>query len=90
MNLPDWLDGDRGRLTALAEHFGLTLSAVSQWRTNGVPSTRMKAVRDFTDGAVTLDDMLPDPTWPHPDGRPCIDVAAPANQRAPSASETPA
>lgn len=21
---------------------------------------------------------VPDPDWPHPDGRPCIDVAAPA------------
>lgn len=62
----------------MAEHFGLTQSAVSQWRTNGVPPARMKAVRDFTGGAVTLDEMLPDPAWPHPGGRPCIDVAAPA------------
>lgn len=76
MKLSDWLDADRGRLTALAAHFSLTQSAVSQWRQNGVPPGRMKAVRDFTGGAVTLDDMLPDPTWPHPQGRPCIDVAA--------------
>ena len=61
MNFPNWLDADRGRLTALAAHFGLTQSAVSQWRTNGVPPQRMKAVRDFTGGAVTLDDMLPEP-----------------------------
>lgn len=82
MNLTQWLDADggRGRLTALAEHFGLTQSAVSQWRTNGVPPARMKAVRDFTGGAVTLDEMLPEPTWPHPQGRPLIDVAAPAVQ----------
>jgi DNA-binding transcriptional regulator YdaS (Cro superfamily) len=78
MNFPSWLDADRGRLTAVAAHFGLSQSAVSQWRTNGVPPGRMKAVRDFTDGAVTLDEMLP--TWPHPDGRPCIDVAAPVQQ----------
>jgi DNA-binding transcriptional regulator YdaS (Cro superfamily) len=44
----------------LAQHFGLTQSAVSQWRTNGVPPHRMKAVRDYTGGAVTLDEMLPD------------------------------
>lgn len=62
---------------ALTQHFGLTPSAVSQWRSNGVPSGRMKAVREFTNGAVTLDDMLPDPAWPHAGGRPCIDVAAP-------------
>ena len=78
MNLISWLDADRGRLTALAWHFGLTQSAVSQWRSNGVPYQRMKAVRDYTAGAVTLEEMLPDPAWPHPDGRPCLDVAGPA------------
>jgi len=60
MKLTTWLDSDRGRLTALAAHFGLTQSAVSQWRTNGVPPARMKAVRDFTANEVTLDEMLPD------------------------------
>lgn len=59
MTFSDWLDADRGRLTALAAQFGLTQSAVSQWRVNGVPRARMKAVRDFTDGAVSLDEMLP-------------------------------
>ncbi|WP_034930830.1 YdaS family helix-turn-helix protein [Candidatus Accumulibacter vicinus] len=67
MDISTWLDADRGRLTALAAHFGLTQSAVSQWRANGVPPARMKAVREFTGGAVTLDDMLP--AWPQPDGR---------------------
>lgn len=74
MNLNDWLDGDRGRLTALAQHFELTQSAVSQWRVNGVPPGRMKAVRDFTGGAVTLEEMLPDPVWPHSAGQPGADV----------------
>jgi DNA-binding transcriptional regulator YdaS (Cro superfamily) len=60
MILSEWLDADRGRLTALAAHFGLTQSAVSQWRANGVPLHRMKAVRDFTAGAVSLDEMVPD------------------------------
>lgn len=66
MKLSTWLDAERGRLTALADHFFLTQSAVSQWRGNGVPSARMKAVRDFTGGAVSLDEMLPDPDWPYP------------------------
>ena len=70
MNLIQWLDAEKGRLTALAAHFGLTQGAVSQWRANGVPPQRMKAVREFTQGAVTLEEMLPD--WPSP----CIDVAA--------------
>lgn len=67
MTLSEWLDADRGRLTALAAHFNLTQSAVSQWRSNGVPPRRMKAVRDFTGGAVSLDDMLEaDPPAPAP------------------------
>lgn len=59
MDISSWLDGERGRLKALAAHFGLTQSAVSQWRASGVPVGRMRAVRDFTAGAVTLEDMLP-------------------------------
>jgi hypothetical protein len=27
-------------------------------------------------------DRQPDPAWPHPEGRPCIDVAAPVRQEA--------
>jgi len=61
MTFSDWLKAETGRAAALAAHFGVTPSAVSQWRVNGVPTANMKAVRDFTDGAVTLDDMLPDP-----------------------------
>lgn len=63
MNLIEWLDADdgRGRLTALAAHFGLTQGAVSQWRGNGVPLNRMRAVREFTGGAVTLEEMIPAP-----------------------------
>jgi DNA-binding transcriptional regulator YdaS (Cro superfamily) len=60
MNLNDWLDLELGRSVALAQHFGLTRSAISQWRTNGVPPSRMKAVRDFTNGEVTLEEMVPD------------------------------
>ena len=58
MKLTDWLDADRGRLTALAAHFALSPSAVSQWRAEGVPVRRMRAVRDFTAGEVTLDEMV--------------------------------
>lgn len=82
MTLIEWLDAGRGRSTALATHFALTQSAVSQWRTNGVPLGRMKAVREYTRGAVTLDEMLPDSTWRHPAGRPAVDVAAPEKEAA--------
>lgn len=60
MNLNQWLDGEAGRTTKLASHFGRTLSAITQWRTNGVPVRHMKAVRDFTVGEVTLEEMVPD------------------------------
>lgn len=62
MNLNQWLDGEVGRSARLAELFGVTAAAVTQWRTNGVPTGRMKAVRDFTAGEVTLDEMIPEPT----------------------------
>ena len=61
MDLATWLDAERGRSTRIASHFGLTLPAITQWRTNGVPVNRMKAVRDFTDGEVTLEEMVPAP-----------------------------
>lgn len=55
-----WLDGEDGRAKKLATHFKRTLSAISQWRTTGVPVHHMKAVRDFTGGEVTLEEMVPD------------------------------
>lgn len=58
MRFNDWIEAERGRLTRVAEHFGVTPSAVSQWLSNGVPSDRMLAVRALTDGDVTLDEML--------------------------------
>ncbi len=60
MNLQTWLDDAVGRNAQMAQHFGVTPGAISQWRNNGVPHKRMKAVRSFTGGAVSLDDMLPD------------------------------
>ena len=59
MNLSTWLEAEKGRSVALATHLGVTRSAVSQWKTNGVPVNHMKAVRDFTRKAVTLDEMVP-------------------------------
>jgi DNA-binding transcriptional regulator YdaS (Cro superfamily) len=61
MKLDQWLDAERGRMSLMAVHFGVTTSAISQWR-SGVPPSKMKAVRAFTKGAVTLDDMVPDAT----------------------------
>lgn len=59
MNLITWLEAEKGRSAALAAHFGKTPAAISQWKSNGVPLERMKAVRDFTGGEVTLEEMVP-------------------------------
>lgn len=59
MKLNEWLAAEIGRTKALADHFGLTPSAVSQWKDNGIPPRRMLAIRDFTDGAVSVEEMLP-------------------------------
>lgn len=48
-------------MTAMAKHFGVSKPAIFGWKVHGVPPNRMKAVRDFTKGAVTLEDMVPEP-----------------------------
>jgi DNA-binding transcriptional regulator YdaS (Cro superfamily) len=60
MNLTDWLAAEKGRASALAQHFDVTPAAVSQWKQNGVPVKLMKSVRDFTGGTVTLEEMVPE------------------------------
>lgn len=61
MDITTWLEAEAGRSVAMAAHFGVSKSAVSQWKSNGVPRALMKSVRDFTGGAVTLDEMVPEP-----------------------------
>ena len=53
-----------GRNARMVKHFGLTPGAITQWRSNGVPPQRMKAVRTFAAGDVSLEDMLPDAVVP--------------------------
>ena len=68
MNLKTWLDIEVGRNARMAKHFGLTPGAITQWRSNGVPLARIKAVHAFTAGQVALEEMLPDevPVLFHP------------------------
>ena len=65
MQLKQWLDSERGRYGALASHLGVTLSRVSQIARDGVPKAYLLKVRDFTGGAVSIEEMLaapaPDP-----------------------------
>lgn len=61
MDFVTWIEAEKGRATALAAHLKRTPAAISQWKQNGVPVDLMKAVRDFTGGAVSLDEMVPEP-----------------------------
>lgn len=58
MHLKNWLNLERGRATALADHLGLTQGRITQMADDGVPAKYMLAVRDFTQGVVSLEDML--------------------------------
>jgi DNA-binding transcriptional regulator YdaS (Cro superfamily) len=60
MDLSTWLDEEPGRAAALARHLGVTQGAVHQYRTQGVPVKRMKAIRAFSRNKVTLDAMVPE------------------------------
>ena len=58
MELKEWLDAERGRYRALAEHLGLTVGRISQMSVDGVPVKYMLAVCRFSGGAVTLDCLV--------------------------------
>lgn len=64
MTFSEWLDAEYGRATKVAEHFGVSAQAVSLWRTNGVPRDRIIPMRDLTDGAVTLEELVERPRPP--------------------------
>ena len=57
MNLRTWLEAERGRHAALAAHLGLTPGRITQMADDGVPMKYLITVRDFTGGAVTLEEM---------------------------------
>lgn len=60
-------------------------SLVNQWlkRLRPIPPDHCAALEREVNGEVTVEQMRPDeqwtrvadPAWPHPDGRPCLDVA---------------
>jgi hypothetical protein len=58
MNLKAWLDAERGRAAELASRLHVTRSRISQMTDDGVPPKYMLAVRDFTRGAVSLEEMV--------------------------------
>lgn len=68
----------------MARALGIRAPSVIGW--NGqIPRERCPAIEKWQGGQVTVETLrpdvrwvrVPDPSWPHPAGRPCIDVAAP-------------
>ncbi len=57
MNLKPWLEAERGRHAALAAHLDLSPGRITQMADDGVPIKYLIAVRDFTGGEVTLEEM---------------------------------
>jgi hypothetical protein len=58
MTFSDWIDAERGRVALVAGRFGITMSAVTQWRSNGVPIERMVELRELADGEVSIEEMV--------------------------------
>lgn len=73
-----------GGPTAVARMLGIKPPSVIGWK-GQIPAERCPAIERATDGRVPCEQLRPDvcwqrvadPDWPHPQGRPCIDVAAP-------------
>lgn len=75
-----------GNATALAGALKVSVQAVGQWKNNirPIPPERCVEIERLTDGEVTAESLSPgsrwvrtgDAAWPHPDGRPLLDVAA--------------
>lgn len=80
-----------GTQSALARLIGARPQEVWNWA-NGrpIPPDRCSMVERVTGGRVSCESLrpdiawqrVPDPEWPHPQGRPCIDVAAPRREAA--------
>jgi hypothetical protein len=86
--------------THVSRSLGISKAAVSQWFAEGSrpPADRCPDIERAMAGKATCEQLrpdvrwqrVPDPDWPHPQGRPCIDVAAPAAiQPAPAAAQQP-
>lgn len=60
MELHQWLDqpDNAGKAAWLADQLKRSKTAVSLWRTEGVPMPLMQRVSDLTEGAVSVDAML--------------------------------
>lgn len=100
MRLSEFLHA-RGSQSVLAEQVGCAPQLVWQWArgVRDVPPSRCAAIERATEGRVSCEELrpdvrwqrVPDAAWPHPAGRPCIDVAAslPAAEGSAAAHQAP-
>lgn len=88
MRLIDYLADSNLTQARFAARIGAHAPDLSRWL-DGVrtmPAGRCPQIELATEGRVTCEELrpdvhwirVPDPDWPHPQGRPAIDVAAPA------------
>ena len=77
-------------LTAVARMCDCKPPSVSEWRRNGIPEQRCIQIEWGTQGRFTCEVIRPDvrwirladPDWPHPNGRPCVDLASTVREAA--------
>lgn len=85
MTLSEFLSSARGQGVHLASAIGVHPVLITQWRSADirlVPADRCPQIERATEGAVTCEEMradlqwvrVPDADWPHPQGRPLLDV----------------
>ncbi|MDP9893214.1 DNA-binding transcriptional regulator YdaS (Cro superfamily) [Variovorax boronicumulans] len=81
MKLSEYVDGARGRQTALAIALGCQSQLVWQWSRNvrRVPAEKCPAIERATSGAVRCEDLRPDVAW---DVLRMQAAAAPAEEKA--------
>jgi len=89
MRLSEYLE-PRGRTADLARRINGHQQDCGKWASGErpVPLERCPDIERATNGQVTCEELsplqpwhrIPDPTWPHPDGRPVLDFAAAAKE----------
>ena len=92
MKLADYVDAVRGRQAELARVLKCPPPLIFQWARSvrPVPYMRCLQLEHATGGHVTCEEMRPDIAWcrvrdrkwPHPQGRPFVEVSANVKSRA--------
>ena len=86
MNLNTYL-ANHGRAAALSRQTGFSPIMISLYRARrrGVPPAKCPIIERLSGAQVTCEELrpdlpwarLPDPSWPHPQGRPVLDYSRP-------------